>query len=114
MSEGSGVQKDGKANSLAALAYLFGFVSGLVILFSEKKDGFVRFHAMQSVDTFLGFFLLMFLAELIPVAGAFIAAFIGLISFFVWILLLVKALRGEKYKLPKIGEIAEGQLKNRG
>jgi len=39
-------------NVSALLSYLFGWLSGLVVILIEKEDGFVRFHAMQSIVTF--------------------------------------------------------------
>jgi len=35
------------------LAYLFGWLSGLVLLLLEKRDGVVRYHAAQSLVVFL-------------------------------------------------------------
>ena len=46
--QSSGLSK----NTAAALCYVAGWVSGLVFLLVEKKDEFVRFHAMQSIVTF--------------------------------------------------------------
>jgi uncharacterized membrane protein len=34
---------------------------------------------------------------------------VGLALFFVWLVLIVKALQGEMFKLPLIGDIAEKQ-----
>jgi hypothetical protein len=36
----------------STLAYAGGWVSGLILLFVEKSNRVVRFHAMQSVVTF--------------------------------------------------------------
>lgn len=41
--------QDSNQNLLGALAYLGGFVTGIIILLVEKKNKFVRFHAMQSI-----------------------------------------------------------------
>lgn len=67
----------------------------------------MRFHAMQSMITF-GFFLAanVFLG-FIPVLGWSIMPFLGILQLVVWILLMVKAYQGEKFKLPIIGDIAE-------
>lgn len=33
-------------NLLGAVAYLFGFITGIVLLLVEKDNKFIRFHAM--------------------------------------------------------------------
>ena len=41
-------------NLAAALAYLLGFLTGILFLVIEKDSKFVRFHALQSTMVFLG------------------------------------------------------------
>src|SRR5436190_1343454 len=36
-------------NAAVAIAYIFSWVGGLIILSMEKQNQFVRFHAMQSI-----------------------------------------------------------------
>ena len=105
-------------NIAAALAYLAGPVSGLLIMVLERSSRFVRFHAMQSIVGLGGLWLL---------AGAFgllagLAVFVSATGFFVllyaawltggawivvWIICLVKAFTGQWWKLPVAGEYAE-------
>jgi uncharacterized membrane protein len=42
------------SNVAGALAYLFGFVSGAILLLVEREDESVRWHAAQSVAVFAG------------------------------------------------------------
>ncbi len=102
--------KISKRNFFAALSYLFGFLSGFVVLFAVKKDSFVRFHALQSVMTFLSLLVITVVFELIPGIGAYLGAIAVLISFILWLVLLIAALQGKQYKLPWIGESVEKQL----
>jgi len=91
----------------ALLAYLLGFVSGLVFLVIEKKSRFVRFHAMQSTLTFLALTVVSFVAGFVPLLGplvGFVASVLGLV---LWVLLMVRALQGDWYKLPMVGDMAE-------
>jgi uncharacterized membrane protein len=101
-------------NTKGALTYLLGPITGLYFIFTEKKDEYIRFHAMQSTVLFGGIFLLYIVLGIIPVLGWLVAAMISpilsLISFILWLVLMYKAYNGEKYKLPYIGEIAEKQL----
>jgi uncharacterized membrane protein len=99
------------SNVAATLAYAFGALSGIVILMIERDDKFVRFHAWQSTLTFLGALLTSLLLSSLPVLGwllniAFTAGLVAL-----WVLLMLKAFAGEKFKLPYVGEIAERQIR---
>ena len=57
------------ANLAAALSYLLGFVSGIIVLVLEKDNRFVRFHALQSVLAFGGITLLWVLLNAVPILG---------------------------------------------
>ncbi len=93
-------------NTTAALAYLLGWVSGLVVFLVEKEDKLIRFHALQSIVTF-GFFHLL---VMIPLIGWMVSPLVGLISLATWVYCLVKAYQGEKFLLPVVGELVEKQL----
>ena len=90
-------------NVAGFFCYLLGFITGIVFLVVEKESGFVKFHAKQSTITFLGLFVLTLAFGWIPVLGALIFIF----SLVLWLILMVKALRGEKYRLPIVGKLAE-------
>ena len=87
------------------LAYLAGWVSGL-ILYLISKDPYVRFHAMQSIIYFAGLSIINIVFGFIPFISI-LVMLINLASFVLWIVLMVKAYSGEKFKLPVIGDIAE-------
>lgn len=102
-------------NLEAALAYLFGWVTGLLFLLLEKENKFVKFHAIQSI-----LFNIAYIIVIVPLAiiGAFMPDFIalmftllqcgvGLVGFFMWVFLMYKAYSKEMYKLPVIGDLAE-------
>jgi len=96
-------------NLAAVFCYLGGFVTGIIFLILEKDSKFVRFHAMQSIITFGAMFVLQvvcmalfFFVFLIPI--------INIIWVILWIILMLKAYKGEKFKLPMVGDIAEKQI----
>ncbi len=93
-------------NVAGFLCYLLGFISGIVFLMVEKKSGFVRFHAMQSTITFLGLFVISIVIGFIPIIGLLVYP-IWILSLIVWLILMVKALQGERYSLPIVGKMAE-------
>ena len=99
-------------NIEAVLCYLLGWLSGVLFLVLEKQNSFVRFHAMQSLITFLGLFILSMIVQFIPLIGSMLALLIAPVSIILWLFLTYKAYLGEKYKLPIIGDWAEKQLNN--
>lgn len=99
---------------VGALAYLLGPVTGVVLLLVEKKNDYVRFHAMQSTLLFGAILLLNIVLGIIPVLGWVIALIlspiIALGTFIIWLVLMWKAYNGERYKLPYFGDLVEKQL----
>ena len=94
-------------NVAALLSYVLGWITGLVFYLIEKENKFVRFHAFQSIVVFGGFTVLTIVLTLIPVVGWMLlpVAYIG--ELVLWVVLLIKAYQGEKFKLPVAGDMAE-------
>jgi uncharacterized membrane protein len=93
----------------SALCYLLGIFSALAFLVLEKDDREVRFHAYQSLATFGGLMVVSVAASVIPLLGGLISALLWPLSVILWIVLMVKALQGERFHLPVIGDWAEDQ-----
>jgi uncharacterized membrane protein len=104
-----------------ALAYVT-FVPAVVFLFLEpyKKNRFVRFHSFQCVlfwaaSLILGVALkfvslvLFIIPALGPLLVMLVATVLVLAVLVIWLVLVVKALQGEAFKLPGIGDFAEQQ-----
>lgn len=93
------------------LCYLVGWITGLIFFLIKPNDKFVRFHAMQSIIVFGAFsvvwcILWVFWWVAPVVTWAFWATlWIGEVA--LWIILMVKAYQGERFKLPVAGNIAE-------
>lgn len=96
-----------KPNVAGLLCYLLGFVSGLVFILIEKNNKFVRFHAMQSIIVFGSIFVAQWVVGFIPIIGPVVSGLLMLFAVVVWIVLMVKAFQGEKFKLPVAGDLAE-------
>lgn len=97
-------------NVAGLLCYLLWWITGLVFILMEKENKFVRFHAMQSIITFGG--LTVVWVVLSVLSSIFWPLYIlgvpvWIASVVLWIVLMVKAYQGEKFKLPTVGEIAE-------
>ena len=93
----------------AALSYSVGLISGLIVLWAEKRDHYIRFHASQSVLTFAAAAALSMLLPTVPVLGDWRLTHVvfRLSVVALYILLIIKALQGEHYKLPVLGDLAE-------
>lgn len=109
----------------AALAYLAGPFSAVVILLAERTNAFVRFHAWQSIIALgglglaaIGFLVLAFLTLLLSpflfrmfYALAWVTAIVWLVT---WAFCLAKAFGGLVWKLPYAGDRAEERAKGKG
>jgi len=103
-------------NVAGLLCYVLGWVSGIVFILIEQENKFVRFHAMQSIVTFGSITVISIVLSilgLIPFIGVLfdiLGYIVGLIAFVLWIVLMVKAYQGVKYKLPWTGDFAEKRI----
>lgn len=85
------------SNLMAALSYLW--ILSIVMLLVKKDDDYVKFHARQGLILFIASVIFWF----IPVLG-------WILNILVVILVIVgfiKALSGERWKMPLIGDLAE-------
>ncbi len=98
----------GLDNNLAALlCYLGAFITGIIFYFIEKNSKYVKFHAMQSTILFGGLFVINLISSFIPFIGGLISLLVTLGGFILWIVMMIKAYQGERFKLPYIGDYAE-------
>lgn len=103
-------------NIEGVLAYVLGFVSGLVLLVLEDNE-YVRYHAAQSVvysvaliALFVALSLVGIVLGFIPVVGGLLGTLVGLVELVVrlgafvgWLFLMYQAYSGERYRLPVLG-----------
>jgi uncharacterized membrane protein/ribosomal protein L40E len=100
-------------NVAGLLCYLVGWITGLVFILIEKENKFVRFHAMQSIVTFGAFcvlwipFSILSQLDILRALFGILYTITGILAFVLWIVLMVKAYQGERFKLPIAGDIAE-------
>lgn len=80
-----------------------------------NQSSFVRFHAWQSIFFTIACIavdMALVILRHLPFFGflmLFLFPLVGLAFFIVWILLLIKAFNGARFKLPIIGDLAEKQ-----
>jgi len=104
-------QSNSNEKVMGAVAYLLGFITGVILLLTEKQNRFVRFHAMQSTVLFGGIFILNIALGFVPGVGWAVGSLLSLVTFVLWIVCMWKAFQGEMFKLPVVGDFAEAQLK---
>ncbi|MCD8510423.1 MAG: DUF4870 domain-containing protein [Bacillus sp. (in: Bacteria)] len=92
------------------LAYAFTFISGLILFLLEKENEYIRFHALQSLIAFGGLMVGFFIISLIPVIGLIFSILFTPLWVVLWIFMMYKGYKGERYKLPFAGYMTEKQL----
>jgi uncharacterized membrane protein len=108
-----------KDNVVAALAYIT-FIPAVVLVLMEpfKRNRFIRFHSFQSIFLTVATIviaialrILYSILTLVPVVGylmAWLAVAVAVLGWgILWLVLLVKALQGQSFRLPVIGSLAE-------
>ena len=106
--EAEGVSTTNLAPNVAGLlCYLGVWISGIIFLILEQKNRFVRFHAIQSIVVFGVLSIANAIVSQIPIVGWFFGVIMSILTFILWIVLMVKAYQGELYKVPVTGDLAE-------
>jgi len=102
-----------ESNIAGLLSYLVGWITGLIFFLIEKEDGFVRFHAMQSIIFFGAVTVIQIILGIlgiIPVIGLIfdiIGYIVWLLAVVMWIVFMIKAYQGDRFKFPITGQMAE-------
>jgi len=122
-------------NIMAALAYLFGWISGLIVFFISKDDKVARFHGIQSILFQIAYAVVFVAVVIIAIVCSLVVTMIGaaanigiiatlgafispilmlgymLIVFVLWLWTIWQAFNDKMYKLPLIGGMAENWSK---
>lgn len=108
---------DSGRNLVAAISYVLGFVTGIVILMVEKDDKFIRFHAMQSTIATGSLFILNVILGLIFSRLGIFSFLSNISGIVIWLVILyfcvvsfINAYNGRVSKLPIFGKMAEKRV----
>jgi len=105
-------------NVAGLLCYLLGWITGLIFYLIDKRP-FVRFHAAQSIVVFGGLNILSYVLGMFLGVSALAHGWTGvgagfvlihllhLLTFILWIFLMVKAYQGEKFRVPFAADLAD-------
>jgi len=101
-------------NTAAAISYFFMIPAIIFLLIAPyDKNPFVRFHSVQSILFGLVAFgaqTLLLYTHFIP-KGFLISGILTVLFLIFWLIAVVKAMKGEWFKLPILGSIAESLVK---
>lgn len=101
-------------NIAGLLCYLGAWITGIIFFVIEKKNNWIRFHAAQSIVLFGSFSVIGLLLGWIPIFGDIVRIVLGITGFILWIVLMVKAYHGERFKVFIAGDIAESMASPTG
>lgn len=113
-------------NTAATLSYVLGWLTGIIFFLIDKRP-YVRFHAAQSIVTFGGLHIIRAVLGLMFGVGWAFGGFghwgyagwgslglgimllfvLGLLTFVLWIVCMIKAATGSRFELPIAGPIAQ-------
>jgi len=127
-SGGTGLEE----NVAGALAYVLGWITGIIFLVIDKRPS-VRFNAAQSIVVFGGLNVITIILSIVTGGGLFSFGFGGwgwwgafgprevffmlcgvaimildVIGFILWLLLMIKAYQGQPLRVPIAAGIADG------
>ncbi len=86
------------------LAYLVGWITGLIFLFVGKDDPDVKWNAANSIVVFGGLQIIIIVLGFIPVVNL-LTVILGIVAFVYWVVFLVQGLQGtgQRIQAPLIG-----------
>ena len=113
-------------NAAATLSYVLGWLTGIIFYLIDRRP-YVRFHAAQSIVTFGGLHIVRAVVAVIFGMGWWYGGWggfggvghfggfgigvallmlLGLLTFALWIICMIKAYQGERFMVPIAGDIA--------
>jgi uncharacterized membrane protein len=86
------------------LAYVLGWITGLIFLFVGKDDPDVKWNAANAVVVFGSISVISVVLSFIPVVNV-LTILLSLVGFVLWVIFLVQAIQGngERIQAPLIG-----------
>lgn len=101
----------GMADNVAGMLAYVTVIPAIIFLVMEpyNKNRFVRFHSFQCIFLAVACIVVQIVLSVIPIIGWILIPFFGLAVLVLFVILLLKAYQGQKFKLPVIGDMAEKQ-----
>lgn len=104
-------------NVASVIAYLCAPITSVIMMLIEKENKEVQFHSWQGIGLGVGYIVIVVALEIISALLGAVVSFlgvlvgllvplVGLAAFVIWIICMVKAYQGERWKIPYIGDFA--------
>jgi uncharacterized membrane protein len=99
----------GLSETAAGVVAYNTIIPAIIFLVMEpySRSSFIRFHAWQSIFFGITVAVVHFVLGVIPILGWILLVPIGIVFLILWIFVMIKASKGERYKIPFIGNLAE-------
>lgn len=104
-------------NVAGLLCYVLGWITGIILFLIDKRP-YVRFHAAQSIVVFGGLHIISLVLGMFFGVSLFATGVAGLsatwallglidiVALVLWVMLMIKAYQGEKFRVPVAADIA--------
>lgn len=106
-----GVIEVNNEKTKSVIAYLFGLISGLIILLMKDTEEKTRIHAAQSITIFLAYYIVKFAYGFIPFAIPYFEYILKGVYLVAIVTGMVKACSSDEPEIPVIGNIAKSIFK---
>ena len=84
------------------LAYLLGWLTGIIFLFVGKDDPDVKWNAANSIVVFGGLSVVNLILSFIPVVNV-LTVVVLIVGFIFWVIFMIQALQGTGQRIPVPG-----------
>lgn len=96
-----------------ALAYVFGFITGIIVLLIGENNKFLKFHAMQSIVSSVVICIIFFIIDIILSITVIGICLVPIISLVIWLYFLYGAYMvysGKPFRMPFFADFVEKNL----
>ena len=102
-------QQSGLSETAAGVVAYITIIPAIIFLVMDpyNRSPFIRFHAWQSIFFGITVAIIHFVLGVIPILGWILLFPVALALLILWIFVMIKASKGERYKIPFIGNFAE-------
>jgi uncharacterized membrane protein len=102
-------QQGGLSENAAGVVAYITIIPAIIflVMVPYNRSSFIRFHAWQSIFFGITVAVVHFVLGVIPILGWILLLPVGVAFLILWIFVMIKASKGERYKIPFIGNFAE-------